>query len=203
MLYTEKLAGEFLEKEGFNVHPRYFLKSEKDFSKLRFPCVMKVSGPTIVHKARLGGVFVGVKNIDEARVAYKKIMKITGAKEVLVQDLTQGRFFILGIKKTSDFGHVLIFGDGGVDVEEKKDVSFRVCPVAKEDVLEMIKDTFIGKTIDKDEELFLVENLLKLCKLVKKYPKILELDINPIMSGSVVDSRIVWGNRGKKVEGRG
>jgi len=192
MLYTEKKAGEFLEKEGFNVKERIFVKRKEDLFKLVFPCVMKVSGSTIVHKSRLGGVFIGVKNLEEAKVAYEKIMKIPGAEEVLVQKMVSGRFFILGIKKTPEFGHVLIFGDGGIDVEEKKDVSFRVCPIEKLDVLEMIADTKIGSSVTKEEENFLVENLLKLSKLVKKYPSISELDINPIISGEIVDVRIVW-----------
>ncbi len=192
MLYTEKKAGEFLAKEGFNVKKRIFIQNEKDLDKIPFPCVMKVSGPTIVHKSRLGGVFVGVKNIAQAKVAYKKIMKISGVEEVLVQKMIAGRFFILGLKKTPEFNHVLIFGDGGIDVEEKKDVSFRVCPLEKADVLSMIKETKIGKTVTKDEEKFLIKNLLKLSKLARKYPNILELDINPIISSEIVDARIVF-----------
>ncbi len=192
MLYTEKKAGEFLKKEGFLVHNRIFLKKEKDLEKLPFPNVMKVSGPTIVHKARIGGVFVGVKNLKEAKEAYKKIMKISGAKEILVQKMISGRCFILGIKKTPEFGHVLIFGDGGTDVEKKKDVSFRAVPIKKEDALEMIQETFVGKTVTKEEEIFLIKNLLALSKLAEKFPKILELDINPIMSGYIIDSRIVF-----------
>lgn len=192
MLYTEKEAGEFLKKANFLIHERIFLKKEKELEKLSFPCVMKVSGPTIVHKARLGGVFVGVKNLKEAKEAYKKIMKISGAKEVLVQKMISGRCFILGIKKTPEFDHVLIFGDGGTDVEKKKDVSFRAVSIKKEDALEMIKDTLIGKTLTKEEEIFLLKNLLALSKLAEKFPKISELDINPIMSGYVIDSRIVF-----------
>ena len=119
-------------------------------------------------------------------------MKIPDAEEVLVQKMIAGRFFILGLKKTPEFGHVLIFGDGGIDVEEKKDVSFRVCPISKEDVLSMIKETKIGKTVTKHEEKFLIKNLLKLSRLAKKYSNILELDINPIISGQIVDARIVF-----------
>ena len=192
MLYTEKKAGDFMKKEGFLVLDRIFLKKEKDVEKLSFPCVMKVSGPTIVHKARLGGVFVGIKNLKEAKEAYKKIMRIPGAKAVLVQKMVSGRCFILGIKKTPEFGHVLIFGDGGTDVEKKKDVSFRAVPIKKEDALEMIQDTIVGKTVMKEEEIFLLKNLLALSRLAEKFPKISELDINPIMSGYVIDSRIVF-----------
>jgi hypothetical protein len=39
------------------VHNRIFQKKKK-LEKLPFPNVMKVSGPTIVHKARIGGFFV-------------------------------------------------------------------------------------------------------------------------------------------------
>jgi acyl-CoA synthetase (NDP forming) len=43
------------------------------------------------------------------------------------------KMFYFGIKKTPEFGHVLIFGDGGTDVEKKKDVSIRAVPIKKED----------------------------------------------------------------------
>ena len=56
----------------------------------------------------------------------------------------------------------------------------------------MIKETKIGNTVTKDESKFLVKNLLKLSKLAKKYSSIIELDINPIISGEIVDSRIVF-----------
>jgi acetyl-CoA synthetase (ADP-forming) len=192
MLYTEKKAGEFLEKEGFVVHKRIFVFKESDLNKLAFPYVMKVSGSTIVHKSKLGGVRVGVKDLNEAKEFFNQCMKISGAEGVILQSLIEGRFFILGLKATPEFGFALIFGDGGIDVEEKKDVAFRICPVNKEDILEMIKDTNIGKTLSKSEKEFIVENLLKLSSLANKYPNILELDINPIISGEIVDSRIVF-----------
>jgi hypothetical protein len=56
----------------------------------------------------------------------------------------------------------------------------------------MIQETFVGKTVTKEEEIFLIKNLLALSKLAEKFPKILELDINPIMSGYIIDSRIVF-----------
>ena len=192
MLYTEKKAGEFLEKEGFLVHKRIFVSKEADLTKLAFPYVMKVSGSTIVHKSKLGGVKVGVKNLIEAKEFFNHCMEISGAEGVILQSLIAGRFFILGLKATPEFGSALIFGDGGIDVEEKKDVSFRICPVGKEDVLEMIKETKIGKSVNNKEKDFLVKNLLKLSNLAKKYPNILELDINPIISSEIVDSRIVF-----------
>ncbi len=191
MLYTEKKAGEFLEKNGFKIKERIFVTKKEQLKKIPFPYVMKVSGSTIVHKSRLGGVFVGIKSLSEAESDFDKIMKISGAEEVLVQGIVSGRLFILGVKKTPEFGHVLIFGNGGTDVEKKKDVSFRVAPIKKFDARDMIHDTIIGKTVTKEEEKFLVKNLLKLSKLVKKYPSILELDINPIIDGEVVDPRIV------------
>lgn len=192
MLYTEKRAGDFLKKNGFLVLDRVFVCKREDLEKMDYPIAMKASGSRIVHKAQLGGVFVGINDVGEANSAYEKIMKIPGASEVLVQRMIKGRDFILGIKKTPEFGHVLVFGEGGTGVEEKKDVSFRMVPVNKKDVLEMISDTKIGKTLSEEERKFISSNLLKLSVLAERFPKISELDINPIISGYVVDSRIVF-----------
>jgi len=198
-LMSEKSAEDFLEKEGFMVVERGFVKNKRGIQKIvkevGLPCVMKVSGNRIVHKRKLKGV-KNINTYSESLYEFSKLMRIKGSNGVLIQKKFPGKEFLIGIKKTPEFEHVLVFGFGGTKVEEKKDVSFRVCPIDKKEVRKMIKETKIGKILSKKLMKCLQENILKLCKLIEKYPNISELDLNPFTfsrgEGKIVDARIVF-----------
>ncbi len=192
--FSEKEAENFLDKFGFKVLERKFVNNKSQLSSVNFnfPWVMKVSGSKIVHKKNIGGVFLNVKNLEEANNIFDKIKKIEGAEGVLIQPQIFGKEFFVGIKKTEDFGHVLVFGKGGSDVEREKDVSFRVYPVSEEDVLEMISETKIGRKISRVDKALIEKVLLNVNFLVNKNKTISELDINPFINGKVVDARIIF-----------
>ena len=190
----EREAENFFEKQGFDVVKRCVVKNKKELQKvkLRFPLVVKVISKKIVHKAKSGGVVLGVKNIEELKKSFDKLMKLSGAEGLMIQEMFAERFqsIIIGLKNTSEFGLVIMVGAGGGKVEEKKDVSFRMVPIRKKDVLDMIKDL----KIDVWNKKLVVKNLLKMNKIAKKYPNIQEVDINPLAviknKAVVLDARI-------------
>ncbi|HLC86766.1 MAG TPA: acetate--CoA ligase family protein [Candidatus Nanoarchaeia archaeon] len=200
-IFTEKEAERFLKKEGFDIFEEIFIESESGLKsavrKIGFPLVMKVSGRKIVHKKKIGGVRLGIKSYNQALKFFKELTRIKGAEGVVIESFIKDkRFFLLGLKKTPEFGHVVAFGFGGSDVEEKKDVSFRACPVDKEEIVNMIKETKIGNKLDKKSIDKIRANLIGLCKLAENYPKIKSLDINPLVfernKAKIIDARIIW-----------
>lgn len=197
MFYAEKEAKKILEKEGFDVLESYYIKYLNDIKKynLVFPVVIKISGKNIVHKKKIGGVRVGLKDYNRLEEDFNVLRKIKGFEEAIVQKQISGNEFFIGIKKTPDFGHVIVFGKGGSDVEKKRDVSFRVYPLDKNDIYDMIKETKISKEISNEEINLIYENILKINSFIKKHPNVVELDINPLIISSgralVVDARIV------------
>jgi hypothetical protein len=128
--------------------------------------------------------------------AYNELKSVKGFEGVILQKQVSGKEILLGLKKTPEFEHVLAFGRGGSDAEQVKDVSFRVCPLEKNDFYEIINDTKIGKTLNNNEKETLIEVLKKLTNLSLKFPKISELDINPLFVKNkiyyVADARIVF-----------
>ena len=197
-LLLERQAENLLEKEGFNVNNREYIKSRKEIEKikLKYPLAMKVISKKAIHKAKVGGVVLNIKNKKEAEKNFDKLREIKGFEGVNVQEMTKGKFMILGLKKTEEFGLVMMFGEGGIEVEEKRDISFRVCPVNEKDADEMIKEIKFYKKIKKKANLKLIKmNLLKLSKFAEKHPKINELDINPLIVNKddavIVDARAV------------
>lgn len=201
----EKEAEDFLARNHFNVVPRLVARDERDVilkaKRLGFPVVLKVLSSKIIHKTDKGAVKVDLRNELELKKAFREL-KHTKAEGYLVQKFIPGEWFLIGLKKDPSFGHVLVFGMGGVYTEVLKDVSFRVCPVSVSDVNSMIEETKAFKILSgvrsKKYDLDAVKGLLhKTSELAKKFPNIVELDINPLVVNAkqavIVDARIVLG----------
>jgi len=204
---AEYEAEKFLAKH-LPVAKSVLVKSEKQLEpslkKFHFPVVMKIISKDALHKSDIGGVII-VKKHEEAAGSYRELLK--KAKKIklegiLLQEFVEGKEVIMGIKHDATFGHVIAFGIGGKYVEIFRDISFRVCPITKQDAEEMVDELKFGKFLfgargekTANREV-LVRMLVKLSDLAKKNRKIKELDINPFMindrTGKVADARIVF-----------
>lgn len=200
-LFTEKETEDFLEKEGFSIVKRAIAKKLEDISeiqkKINFPWAMKINSGKISHKARVGGVILNIENSIKAQEDFESLSKIEDFEGAIIQEMFSGEEVIMGLKKTPEFGHVIMFGKGGANVEKEKDVSFRAIPAPKKELLSMIKDTKVYKHLEeKDFDFKIIIDLLsKVEILAKKHPNILELDINPLTisknKAKVIDARMV------------
>lgn len=202
VILTEKEAEDLLEKEKFKVVSRILIRKKEDISlvKLKFPWVMKISSKHIVHKAKLGGTILNIKNSKEAENAFDKLKLLDNFQGILIQEFISGEELILGLEETPEFGKVIMFGKGGSKVEEEKDISFRTIPLSKEDAKEMIKEINFYNQMKTSNLNFtkLEENIIRLSKLAEKHKNISELDINPLIVNNkeaiVVDARIQFKN---------
>ncbi len=193
----EAEAEDFLEKNGFNVAKRAVIKTKDELlkvaKKLGFPLVLK--NAELLHKTERNAVKL---NVHESNLleAYQELK----ARKVLVHKQIDGNYFLIGIKKDPTFGHVIVFGLGGIYTELFKDITIRVYPIGKKQAKDMLEDIkfrkiyeFRNKKINKQA---LVEALLKTSNLIKKYPNIRELDINPMIANEkeavIADARIVF-----------
>ena len=162
--------------------------------EIGLPVVMKIVSPQILHKSDAGGVKVGLKTPDAVESAFTEIMDScrqykpdADIKGVLVQKMVPpGQEVILGVTKYAGFGHLLMFGLGGIYVELFKNVTFRLAPIGRNNARRMIRsikgfeilDGFRGKPkadIEKLEKL-----LVGLSAMVMNHPRIKEMDINPL-----------------------
>jgi len=203
---AEKEAEEFLEKKGFPIAKRIFVKDFdgclKAAKKISFPLVLKIASKKILHKSDVNGVRVNIKDEKELEKAFNELKKIKNFEGVMVQEYIEGKFVITGLKKDPTFGHVIAFGLGGIFTEIIKDVSFRVCPITKKEAIEMIKEIKAYKILngtrgEKPVNFYsILRVLLALSELSKKFKDIQELDINPLIvnekNAKIVDARIVF-----------
>lgn len=196
-ILKEYESEEFLKKEGFDIAKREIVENLdnaiKVSNKLGYPVVLK--NPNLLHKSESGGVKT---NVYES-VMEKKFKELK-AEKVLVQEQVEGEEFLVGIKKDDIFGHVILFGIGGIYTEMLNDTSMRVFPIKKEDAEEMLEEIKFNKIFDyrnkKVNKKLIIEDLLRLNKLIKKHPNIKELDINPLFVNEkksiVTDARIIF-----------
>ena len=101
-----------------------------------------------------------------------------------------GREVIIGARRDPQFGHLIMFGLGGIFVEVLGDVSFRVAPIDRGEAQDMIREIRGFRLLQgvrgqppADTEA-IVDCLLRVSRLLADLPEIEELDINPL---------VVWG----------
>lgn len=202
------LLGKDAEKllKGLPVARSFMIKNTEELTKIKnYPVVMKLISLQAIHKTDIGGIKV-VNNLQEAQQSFNNFIKIAKSKRmklagILIQEYVKGREFIIGIKRDPTFGHVIMFGAGGIFVESLKDVTFRVCPILDRDADSMIEDLknqwlITGVRGQKPINTKLLKQILvKVSKLPQKYKRIEELDINPLMVNEkeikIVDARLV------------
>jgi len=161
--------------------------------RIGYPVSMKIVSPDIIHKTDVGCVKLNVRR-EEVKETFFEIMsraeKYTSTRRiegVLVQQMVgDGKEVIVGMKRDTNFGPLIMFGLGGIYVEVFKDVSFRIPPLSTEDALEMIKSVKAYRILkgirgepmsDIDS---LVKVLLRFSQFCMDFPEVLEADLNPV-----------------------
>jgi acetyltransferase len=173
------------------------------------PVALKVCSPDILHKSDAGGVELQLQSASRVRDAFNQILakakRYKAKAEVLgcvVSPMAKpGTEVIVGTKIDPQFGPVIMFGVGGILVEVLKDVVFRVLPISRAAARQMVREIrsapilngFRGEPpVDREA---LVDLLMTVSELIESYPKIQEMDLNPVIARedglTVVDARIL------------
>jgi acyl-CoA synthetase (NDP forming) len=196
-------------REGRNCLLEY--EAERVFADygIGFPVVLKVMSPQIIHKSDAGAVKAGiadqeslVRAREEIVTSARRYAPAADIKGILVQKMISGkREVIVGASRDPQFGPVIMFGLGGIFVEVFQDVVFRVAPVSEAEALRMIREIRAFPVLEgvRGEKPIdfpaLAEVISKISRLVLDFPRITELDANPVLvseSGAVVlDARII------------
>lgn len=175
-----------------------------------FPVVLKIFSPDITHKSDVDGVRLHLKSEDEVRAAFEEMTaraaslrpdaRITG---VTVQEQVRKTDIelIVGARRDSHFGPLILFGMGGILTEVFQDTAVDLPPLNLLLARRLMERTRVhrlllgyrnlpGADLDRVAEL-----LVRMAQLVTDFPQIVELDLNPVViSGGrpiAIDARIV------------
>jgi acetyltransferase len=158
-------------------------------NKIGFPVVLKGRIEGQIHKTEAGLVKLNLLNADQVKSAFQEMAGLKIKPEsFLIQPMLKGTpELIVGITRDSQFGPSAMLGLGGVWAEVYKDVVFRLVPLNKEDIIEMVSD-LKGKALLKGYRGLkpvnmetLADWLMKLGWLVMTFEKIQEIDVNPLL----------------------
>ncbi|MGB9642401.1 MAG: acetate--CoA ligase family protein, partial [Candidatus Ratteibacteria bacterium] len=212
---TDFQAREIFEAYGINGPKRALAKDARsavEFAEnIGYPVVAKIVSPDILHKTESGGVRINIHNAMEMEKAFNDIINSVRAysnsakiEGVEVQEMVRGvQEVIIGVKKDVQFGHLIMFGLGGIFVEVLKDVTFGIVPVDMEEAFDMIKEIKSYKLLTGFRKLpeadipAIADAILKVSQLCEDFPEIQELDLNPLIVKSkgngvvMVDARII------------
>jgi acetyltransferase len=182
-------------KEGVVNNEEDCVKLAKDIG---FPLVMKVVGP--VHKSDVGGVVLNVKDEETVRKEFKRMITIPETYAIMLAEQLRGTEIFIGAKRDEKFGHLVLFGLGGIFIEVFKDVKAILAPASETEIVPLLKELKSYKIIkgirgqEAINENIFAELISRISELVTIAPEIFEMDINPLLGNSnyikAVDARI-------------
>ncbi|MGO9612641.1 MAG: acetate--CoA ligase family protein [Dissulfurispiraceae bacterium] len=209
----EDTSMKILSHYGFTFPERALVRSATEASaiaeRIGFPIAMKIASPDILHKTDVGGVRLNINTLAATENAFieittnvKRFMPDAFITGVMIYEMIQGgKEVVLGINYDRSFGHMIMFGLGGIYIEVLKDVSFRIAPVTRSEALAMvheIKASALLKGVrgEKPADVeAVVDGIQNLSALVTDFPMIHELDVNPFMvmnrGAFALDARII------------
>jgi acetyltransferase len=159
-----------------------------------YPVVLKVASPDISHKSDVGGVRLNLADAEAVRRAFDEVTanarravpeaRIEGAH--VQRMLPPGQEVIVGVVRDPQFGPLVMFGSGGVEVEGLKDVAFALAPLTEPDTERLIESTWAGRklagfrNLPPADRAAVKQVLARLAQLAADQPNLAEIEINPL-----------------------
>jgi acetyltransferase len=163
-------------------------------NELGYPVVIKIASPDISHKSDFGGVLLNIEDAQSLQSGYTQIVSRVKERKpeariegVYIQrQIPQGQEVIVGMLRDPQFGPLMMFGSGGVEVEGLKDVAFALAPLNQAKAEKLIRKTWAGRKLKgfrdippADEE-SVIDVLIKISRLAMENEPIEEIEINPL-----------------------
>jgi acetyltransferase len=187
-----------LEIYGISMPPEGLAQTSQEAVALArqigFPVALKIISPDIPHKTDIGGVLLGIQDEASVHAGFEQIManakraqpeaSIVGIS--IQRMIPQGQEVIVGAVQDAQFGPLVMFGSGGIEVEGLKDVAFALAPITEEEVGYLLDSTWGGRklngyrNIPPADQASVKETIYRLAQLAADLPQIQEIEINPL-----------------------
>jgi acetyltransferase len=178
------------------------------------PVALKIASPDLPHKSDVGGVLLNLRGAAEVRAGFERMVTNlrSAAPEapihgVYLQPMVPpGQDVIIGAVQDAQFGPLVMFGSGGVEVEGLRDVEFALAPLSHGEAEALLDRTWAGRKLHGFRNLppadreHVLETLLRVAQLAADFPELTEIEINPLrvleegQGGFAVDVRLRRGN---------
>ncbi len=185
-------------QEDIDTPVEYIAKDYKDlqnFFKIgKYPVVLKATTEDAPHKTEEQMVYLNIDDENELRHTYERLItsirsvsKKKSPKVIIQEQIYANEELILGINYDKTFGHIILFGKGGIYTEVYNDTSTRLVYADHQELSDMIEETRVSKILNGARGLEMlpvdkvISTLEKLQRIVLRYPQIRSIDINPAM----------------------
>lgn len=159
-----------------------------------YPVALKVASPEIAHKSDVGGVLLGLGDAAAVRSGFQSVLDNARAARpgatidgVIVQQMiTAGQEVIVGAVQDPQFGALVMFGSGGVEVEGLADVAFALAPVSGREAEALLDATWAGnrlrgfRNLPPADRQATIDAIRRLGRLAADFPELVEIEINPL-----------------------
>ena len=160
---------------------------------LGFPVAMKIISSDVPHRAKVGGIALGLHSEEAVAAEFGKMIarvteRVPGAKidGVLLQKMVPpGPELFLGMSHDPSFGRVFTFGLGGILTEALQQIAFAPLPLSIDDARALVKEVPAVRTLlsfnpgAEDALAALISRIGDWC--ISEGEALEELDLNPIM----------------------
>lgn len=179
------------------------LEQIKLFAQAHYPVVLKIPNEFLAHKTEKKALRINIKDDRELTLAFNELKETLNQlgqedKPLLIQEMIKyDQEMFIGANRDGDsdiymggkkgFGHLMVFGQGGIFTEVYKDLDYALVPSSREQFERSLSRTKISNIIKGVRGLEplawnkFIDNLVATEKLVSLYPKIISLDINPVL----------------------
>lgn len=158
------------------------------------PVALKIAAPEISHKSDVGCVLLNLKTAVAVAEGFETVVENgrranpdAAIEGVYVQPMiSAGQELILGVVRDPQFGPVVMFGSGGVEVEGVRDVAFALAPLTRAEAEWLLDHTWAGRKLRGYRNLppadieQVIDCLLRLGQLAVDLPQLAEIEINPL-----------------------
>ena len=162
--------------------------------RMGFPVALKVASPEIAHKSDVGGVALDVGDAEAVRAHFQEITERArnaipdaDVQGVTVQQMIPaGQEAIVGVVRDPQFGPLLMFGSGGVEVEGLRDVAFALAPPTQDEAEGLLARTWAGRKLSGYRNVVAADRkatldvLFRLSQLAADFPQLAEIEVNPL-----------------------
>ncbi len=197
-LLPQESAYRILEAYGVPTLPMKLAKSPEEAVQLAesfgFPVALKISSPDIPHKTDVGGVMLDIHDAKSVNEGYRTIVNKaqTAVPQAMIRGvyvqrmIPEGQEVIIGGIHDPQFGPLVMFGSGGLEVEGLRDVSFGLAPLPDEEAQLMLESTWAGdklrgyRHLPPADRQSALDILVRIAQLVFDFPELTELEINPL-----------------------
>jgi hypothetical protein len=172
-----------------------------------YPIVLKLDATALAHKSEIGGVRMGLFDATMVRAAADELLALgrdhpIGLRGLLVEpQVAPGLELIVGFKRDSQFGPIVLVGLGGILAEALDDVALELAPVtpaAADAMLDRLRGARILGGVrgrPAPDRAAIVRLIVALGQFGWERPDLLEVDLNPVIAAehgaTAVDALVV------------